>query len=249
MAHFHTFIPSESKFDYSNIDADDFGSGFISQMQKIENYTDLKVNSEFNKKMDEQWEEERFTVSLNNLWDTYEPVRDFLEENENNFTVKQKRAILMYLYERDAILKKIKIGDWSYYEYQSYIGSNIQDILSGSSISKRSESEEKAKAKKTKARKKEEADNKIIKSMKKSDLTSNQRKKIEYIEDLATVIEEEAESDQSVPNLIKNWWKVAHLDKFLARKKNELEQMRISNEEYRNFKKEEEQEKGACTVM
>jgi len=48
MAHFHTFIPSESRFDYSNIDADDFWPGFISQMQKIENYTDSKVNSEFN---------------------------------------------------------------------------------------------------------------------------------------------------------------------------------------------------------
>lgn len=237
MAHFHTFISSESRFDYSNIDADDFWPGFISQMQKIENYTDNKVNREFDKKMKEQMEKLRFEVNRNNLWDTYKPVRDFLDENKGNFTVEQKRALLMYLYERDAILEKIKIGDWSYYDQESYIGSNIRHILSRRSISKRSVSEEKAKAKKTKARKKEEAENKIIKSMKKSNLTSKQQDEIKAIEKLAADIEDEAEAGQSVPHLVKSWWKVANLDNFLERKKNELEQMRISNEEYRNFVK------------
>jgi hypothetical protein len=261
MAHFHTFIPSESRFDYSNIDNDEFGWDIISQMQEIEDYDDRKVEKEFKKKMEEQWEEKRFTVNRNNFWETYRLVRDFLEKNENKFTVQQKRAILMYLYERDAILRKIEIGDWSYVHSgtQSLVGSNITNILKRRSISRRRVSEEKAKAKKTKAATKEAAENKIIKSMKKRDLTGerdltgDQQNEIKAIEKLAAVIEKEADVGQNVPNLGKSWWKVSNLDNFLKRKKNELEEMRISNEKYRNGEEEggqgEGQEKGFCTVM
>jgi hypothetical protein len=248
MAHFHTFIPSESRFDYSNIDNDEFGWDIISQMQEIEDYDDRKVEKEFKKKMEEQWEEKRFTVNRNNFWETYRLVRDFLEKNENKFTVQQKRAILMYLYERDAILRKIEIGDWSYWNSESEIESNIKNILKRRSITRRRVSEEEAKAKKTKAATKEAAENKIINSMKKRDLTDYQQNEIKAIEKLAAVIEKEADVGQNVPNLGKSWWKVSNLDNFLKRKKNELEEMRISNEKYRNGEEEggqgEGQEKG-----
>jgi hypothetical protein len=251
MAHFHTFIPSESKFDYSNIDNDDFGWDIISQMQKIEDYDDRTVKKEFKKKMEEQWEQKIFKVKTYNLWETYERVRDFLYENENNFTVKQKRAILMYLYERDAILRKIEIGDWSYWNSESEIESNIKNILKRRSITRRRVSEEEAKAKKTKAATKEAAENKIINSMKKRDLTDYQQNEIKAIEKLAADIEKEADVGQNVPNLGTSWWKVANLDNFLKFKKRELEKMRARNEKYRNGEEEKdsEEEKGPCTVM
>lgn len=247
MAHFHTFIPSESGFDYSNIDNDEFGWDIISQMQEIEDYTDRKVEKEFKKKMEEQWEKKRFTVNRNNFWETYQRVRDFLEENENIFTVEQKRALLMLLYERDAILRKIHDSDWSYVHSgtQSYVGSNIKNILRGRSISRRSVSEKKALAKKTKARKREAVENKIIKSMKKRDLTEEQREEIKAIENLAADIENEAEPGQTVPHLGKSWWKVVNLDNFLKFKKQELKKMRALNENIRNGEGEE----GYCTVM
>jgi len=245
MAHFHTFIPSEPGFDYSNIRNYEFGENFINEMKRIEDYTDREVNREFDKKMGEQQDKRRFTVNRNNFWMTYEPVRDFLKANE--FTVKQKRALLMFLHQRDAILKKIEFGQWSYVdgETQRHVHNNIYDILSGRSISKRSVSEKKAKAKKTKVREREAVENEIIKSMKKRDLTSKQQKDIKAIERLAAKIEEEAESGQTVPHLGTNWWKKADLDNVLKRKKKELEEMGTRNENSRNG----EEEEGYCTFM
>ena len=250
MAHFHTFIPSEPGFDYSNIDNDDdFGQDFINEMKRIEDYSDREVNREFNEKMDEQWEEERFTVNRNNFWETYQQVRDFLDANDKKFTVKQKRALLMFLHQRDAILKKIEFGYWSYIDgkTQRYVQNNIYDILSGRSISKRSVSKKKAKAKNTKARERNVVENEIIKSMKQRDLTSEQQQNIKVIERLAAKIEVEAESGQTVPHLGTNWWKKADLDNFLKRKKKELKEMQTGNENTRNGVAEEEA--GNCTLM
>lgn len=243
MAQFHTFIPSEPRYNYDNID-EDFGPDFINVMKRIEDYSDRQVEKEFNEKMYEQWEEERFTVNRNNFWDTYEPVRDFLQEKVEEFTVEEKRALLMLLYERDTIFQKIKWGDWSYVDSgtQTYVSRNIRKILSGRSISRRRVSlanEEKAR---TTQANKEADENKIIKSMKKRDLTNKQLKKIKAIERLVAVIEEEAESGQIVPYLRKDWWKVADLDNFLKYKNNELKERRTLNESSRNG--EEEQDEG-----
>jgi len=158
----------------------------------------------------------------------------------------EKRALLMFLHQRDAIFQQIESGKLSYVrsEGQRYVRNNIIDILSGREIPKRSESEEKAKAKKTKARKREAEENKIIKSMTKRDLTPSQRKDIKAIETLAAKIEMEAEKGQKVPHLVKNWWKQADLDKFLKRKKNELKEMETQNENSENSG-----EGGYCTLM
>ena len=243
MAHFHTFIPSEPGFDYSDIQDYEFGQTFINEMKRIEDYTDREVEREFNKKMKEQWVVTKFTVSRNKFWTTYKPVRDFLEEHE--FTVNQKRALLMFLHQRDAIFQQIESGKLSYVrgEGQRYVRNNIIDILSGREIPKRSESEEKAKAKKTKARKREAEENKIIKSMTKRDLTPSQRKDIEEIEKLEAKIVMEAKTGQKVPHLVKNWWKQADLDKFLEHKKNKLINMEIQNENSGDG------EGGYCTLM
>ena len=263
MAHFHTFLPSEPKFDYSNIDNDGFGRDFINEMKRIEDYSDREVNKEFNEKMHEQWEAKRFLVNRNNFWETYQQVRDFLDENDKTFTVKQKRALLMFLHQRDAILKKIKSGNWSYIEAktQRYVDKNISDILSGHYISKRSVSEKKAKAKSTKARERKAVENEIIKSMKQRDLTSEQQQNIKVIEGLAAKIEVEAESGQTVPHLGTNWWKKADLDNFLKRKKKELKEMQTGNKRKKKELKEmqtgnentrngvAEEEAGNCTLM